>query len=413
MAKKKGKQQQKQPDYKREIRDGSFEELLAESLQPVRTVEIGDEVEATVIGFDKDYIFLDLGTRLDGLLRKLELMRDGQLTVKEGDRITVYITSQRQGVWQCSTRSGSGETSEQKARQIASLVALEEAYTRNTPIEGKVTAVAKGGFEIDVKGVKAFCPISQIDTDYCKNPEDHLNKAYTFEIIQFGEEGSNVVVSRREYLKHEAKKKAEKLWEKLEEGDIYEGTITSVQDFGAFINIGGIEGLLHISEISYERIENARDVLKAGQTLEIAIINIDRQTRKVSFSLKSLMEDPWIAAIKKISVGKEVQGKVVKMKTFGAFIELFPGVVGMIHISRLGTDRRHQHPKEVLNIGDVITMRVLEIDEANRKISLTLEKGELDYSKDLKRLKKEQDKTVESSPSPMANLVDEALKKKE
>lgn len=413
MAKKKGRRQQEQPDYKREVSDDSFAQLLNESIQPVRTVNVGDEVEATVIGFDNDYIFLDLGTRLDGLLRKLELTKQGELTVKEGDKIKVFVTGQKAGVWMCSNRMGSGETSEQKARQIAALTAVEEAYTRNTPIEGKVMETAKSGFEVRVMGLKAFCPLSQIDRGYCDNPEKYLNKSYTFQVVQFDEEIGNIVVSRKEFLDLEVRKQAEKLWKKIEEGAVYKGTIVAVQDFGAFVDIGGIEGLLHISEISYERIENASNVLKVGETVEVAIISIDRQNRKVGFSLKSLMEDPWIGAVKKLAVGGEYQGKVVRMKTFGAFIELFPGVVGMIHISRLGSNRRHQHPKEVLSIGDIVTVRVLELDETNKRISLTMEKEDGDFSEDMKRLKKQQEKSVKSTPTPMSNLVDEALKKEE
>jgi small subunit ribosomal protein S1 len=413
MGKDKSKQQkdQEQPDHKKEISDESFEQLMAESFQPVRKVQVGDEVEATIIGLDNEYIYLDLGTRLDGIVKKEEYMISGELTVDEGDVIKVYISGKRGGVWLCSGRMGSSDANGKQTRQTAALLAIEEAFNNNTPVEGQVVAATKGGFEVEVMGVKTFCPISQIDKSYCDNPEDHLEQMYTFHIIRFEEDGSNVVVSRREYLAQEAEKAAEKLWQKLDENAVYDGKVTAVRDFGAFVDIGGIEGLLHISEISYERLEKAGDAIEAGQEIKVAIKSVNRQMRKVSFSRKALLEDPWIAAAKKLSVGSEIQGKVVRMKTFGAFVELFPGVDGLVHISKLGTDRRHQHPKEVLKIGDMITVRILEIDAENRKISLTMEKEEGDFSGDLARLKKQQDKESKSSPSPMANLVDEALKK--
>jgi len=260
-------------------------------------------------------------------------------------------------------------------------------------------------------GLKAFCPISQIDSKYCKNPDEYLNQTHTFVITRFEEGDGNIVLSRREYLQHEAKKRAEAFWEKIEEGNVYEGTVTAIRNFGVFIDIGGIDGLLHISEISYERIENIEEVLKVGQKMDVAVKSIDRDRRKISLSLKSLMDDPWAAAIKKLSSGGEFKGKVMRMKTFGAFVQLFPGVEGLVHVSRLGTDRRHQHPKEVLKIGDIITVRVLDIDEPNRKISLTMEKEEPDRNEDIKRIRKEQDRTVKSTPTHMSNLFDKALKK--
>jgi small subunit ribosomal protein S1 len=417
MAKKKGRRR-KDEEHKREIRDDSFGQLLNESFVPAKTLEVGEELEAAVIGFDNDYVYLDLGTRLDGAVRRPELMIDGESIVNEGDKVTVFITGQGNGIWHCSCRLASNDAGglsqrDQDPQQIAALKALEEAFNQNLTVEGQVTAITKGGFEVQLMGLKSFCPLSQIDTQYCKNPGEHLDKTYMFKIVQFEESGNNVVISRREYLDLEAKKKAEQMWQQIEEGGVYKGIVTAVRDYGAFVDIGGIEGLLHVSEISYERIQNAGDKLQVGDQLEVAIKNIDRQHRKISLSVKLLMEDPWTTMIKKIKVGKEFQGKVLRMKTYGAFVELFPGVDGMVHISKLGTDRVHRHPKEVLKTGDIITVRVLEIDEDNRKISLTMEKEEGDFSDDLQKLKKDQDQAAKSSPSQMANLVENALKEED
>ena len=417
MAKKKGRRR-KDEEYKREIRDGSFGQMLNESFVPAKTLEVGEEIEASVIGFDNDYVYLDLGTRLDGAVRRQELMIDGELIINEGDNVTVFITGQGTGIWHCSCRltsddAGSISQRDQDPRQMAALKALEEAFNKNLTVEGQVNTVTKGGFEVQLMGLKSFCPLSQIDTQYCKNPAEHLDKIYMFKIVQFEENGNNIVVSRREYLEVEAKKKAEQMWQQIEEGGVYKGTVAAVRDYGAFVDIGGIEGLLHVSEISYERIQKAGDKLQVGDQLDVAIKNIDRQHRKISLSAKELMEDPWTTMIKKIKVGKELQGKVVKLKTYGAFVELFPGVHGMVHISKLGTDRVHKHPKEVLKTGDIITVRVLDIDEDNRKISLTMEKEEGDFSEDLQKLKKDQEQAIKSSHSQMSDLVETALKEED
>lgn len=413
MGKKKSKRFYRKDDssHKREITDDGFAELMDEAFTPVKSISVGDEVEATVIGFDSDNIYLDLGSRLDGIIKKSEYMISGELTIAEGDIITVFINAKRQGAWICSGRLGSSNDNETKTRQTAALMALEDAFNKNASVEGQIVTVTKGGFEVEILGVKTFCPLSHISIGYCDNPEEHLEQLYAFKIIRFEEQGDNIVVSRRELLEQEAAKKAEKLWRELDESRTYEGEITSVKDFGAFIDIGGVEGLLHVSEISHERLNSAEDVLSPGQKIEVTIKNLDRQTRKVSFSRKSLLEDPWDAAIKKLESGGEFQGKVVRMKTFGAFIELFPGVDGMVHVSRLGTGRRHQHPKEVLKAGDIVTVRVVEINEKERKISLTMEKEEGDFSRDLDKLRKQQDKQVKAAPSPMASLFDEAMQK--
>jgi small subunit ribosomal protein S1 len=414
MGRKKSKRFYKHEEstHKKEISDDSFKELMDQPFEPVRAISVGNEVEATVIGFDSDNIYLDLGSRLDGVVKKAEYMISGELTVAEGDVITVFINGKRQGTWLCSGRLGATGEDEKKTRQTAALMALEEAFNKDKAVEGQVVTVTKGGFEVEIMGVKTFCPLSQIDINYCDNPEDHLEQFYAFKIIRFEEQGENIVVSRRELLEHEAAKKAESFWRELDESRTYEGEVTTVLNYGAFVDIGGIEGLLHVSEISYERLKSAEDALTVGEKIEVTIKSLDRQLRKVSFSRKSLLEDPWTAAVKKLSSGAEFQGKVVRMKTFGAFIELFPGVDGLVHVSRLGTGRRHQHPKEVLKIGDIVMVRVMDIDEENRKISLTMEKQEGDFSRDLAKIRKDQDKQVKSAPTHMASLFDEALNKK-
>ncbi len=401
-----------QADHKKEISDESFKQMMSETYKPVRTLEVGEKVDSTVIGFDNDSVFLDMGSRLDGVLKRSELSQTESKNLEEGQTISVLITGRKSGIWQTSRRLGAGDSSGKDTARDAAVVALDDAYKRGIPVEGKISDVNKGGFEVQVMGQKAFCPISQIDKVYCENPNEHLNQTYTFEIIRFEESGRNIVVSRRKYLEKEAEKRAKEIWNEIQEEKVYDGRVTSIQNFGVFVDIGGVEGLLHISEASYDRGVDVTKAYNVGQTLKVSVKHVDWDKRKISFTVKPFLTDPWTAAVSKLSQGGEFQGKVVRMKTFGAFIELFPGVDGMVHVSRLGTDKRHQHPKEVLNLDDIVTVRVMEIDEQNKRISLTMEKEEGDFSADLERLKNEQEKASHDEPTQMSSLFDEALKDK-
>lgn len=391
----------------------SFADMLEASFQKqIRPIEFGNQVEAEVVAIDHENIFLDLGTRVEGVTSKEEFTGIDGLTVKKGDKVTVFVVGKKHGVFQCSKymRSAGSDGNKESSKSIP--FALLDAYERGLPVEGKVKAVIKGGFEVTVMGNKAFCPISQIEKNFCKNPDAHLEKTYTFEVLECKEEGRDIVVGRRDLLAKEAQEKVDRLWQKVELDEVYDGSITSVQPYGAFVDIGGIEGLLHVSEISHERVGDARTVLKEGQILKVAVIELDRDARRMSLSVKIMHKDPWVEAMETLSVGGEYEGKVVRIKPFGAFVELFPGVDGLVHISKLGAGRRVEHPKEVLKPGDTVKVRVLKIEEAEKRISLTMEAPEMDYRQDLARLKHEQEKSSQQQGGTMADLLDEALKDK-
>jgi small subunit ribosomal protein S1 len=391
----------------------SFEDMLAASFKTAPQVKIGEKVEAMVVAIDKENIYLEMGTRVEGFLNKAEFTEDGELTVQEGQKLHVFIVGKSHGIFRCKRYLGDAESESPGIRDESIYLALQDAYENSQRVEGKVKSASKSGFEVLVMGQKAFCPISQIDSNYCDNPDAHLNKGYTFKIIELAEEGKNIVLSRKEVLVEEDEKKAEKLWQHLELGAIYDGTVTAVKNYGAFVDIGGIEGLLHVSEISYSRIEDAQTVLKAGQDLDVEIITIDRDKRKVGFSLKKQLEDPWIEGIKKIAVGKEVLGKVVRLKPYGAFVEIMPGVDGLLHVSQLGTGKRHEHPKEVVKTGEVVKVWIKEIDESKRNISLTMQEPERSYQDDLDKIQQDQDQQVKEKGSHFAGLFDSALEEKD
>ncbi|MCU0276248.1 MAG: S1 RNA-binding domain-containing protein [Acidobacteria bacterium] len=388
----------------------SFADMLKASFRPAARVKVGEVAEGRVIAIGKDGVFLDLGIRAEGMIEREECERHGELTVRPGDVLQVLVTSFRDGIFRCTARLRStGRGDARAAKDSPSLTMLREAHAARIPVEGKVKAVNKGGFDVQVMGQKAFCPISQIERGYCQNPEVHLEKSYSFLISQFEEDGRNIVIGRKELLQAEEKERAQRLWRELEVGQVREGTVTSVHDYGAFVEIGGAEGLLHVSEISFKKVPSAKDVLHSGEKLQVAVIKLDPEAGKISLSVKALLADPWSAAGEKLAAGAELAGRVVHLKPFGAFVELFPGVTGLLHVSRLGTGRRISHPKEILTIDDEVRVRILAVDPLRKTLSLTMEEPEDDFGGELERIKEKQDQELRDTGGAMAGLLDSAI----
>jgi small subunit ribosomal protein S1 len=391
----------------------SFADLLNASVHTSTRIKVGEVAEGKVISIGKENIFLDLGTRAEGMIDREECIHKGQLTIQEGETIQVLVSAFRDGIFHCTSRlHQTGRSDPRQAKDSPTLAMLREAFTAHLPVEGKVKSINKGGFEIHILGQKTFCPISQIEKNYCQNPEIHLDKTYAFFVMQYEEDGRNIVVGRKELLQADELEKTRQRWQELQVGQVHEGTVTSVHDYGAFVNIGDVEGLLHVSEISFQKTQNAQEALHTGQKLNVAIIKLDRETNKISLSLKALQVDPWVEAGEKIAAGKEFSGVVLRLKTFGAFIEMFPGVVGLLHISQLGVTRRVNHPKEILTVGQTVNVRVLSVDLAQKTISLTMEEPEVDYSDELSQLKEKQEEDLKTGSQTMAALLDSAIKKK-
>lgn len=387
----------------------SFAEMFSASIRPVARVKVGEVAEGRIISIGKESVFLDLGVRAEGMIDRGECERQGELTVRTGDVMQVLVTAFRDGIFHCTSRlRQAGRADSRAAKDSPALAMLREAHAARIPVEGKVKAVNKGGFDVQVMGHKAFCPISQIEKNYCQNPETHLEQTYSFLIARFEEGGRNVVLSRRELLQAEERENARRLWQELEVGQTRDGVVTSVHDYGAFVDISGAEGLLHVSEISYQKVQSAKDVLHPGEKLRVAVIKLDPEAGKISLSLKALLADPWTAAGDKLAVDAELPGRVVHMKPFGAFVELFPGVTGLLHVSRLGTGRRIQHPKEVLTIGDEVQVRILAVDLLRKTLSLSMEEREEDIGGELERLKERHERELKDSGGAMAGLFGSA-----
>jgi len=325
----------------------------------------GQKVQAVVVDVSPDSIFLDVGGKSEGFVDRKELEDEtGDVTVKTGDTLDVYFLSAARNEMLFTTKIGGGSTSRAH---------LEEAYRSSIPLEGFIKKEIKGGFEVTVAGnVRTFCPFSQMDIKRISEPEDYIGQHMLFKITEYKENGRNIILSRRIILEEEREEKRELLRETLQEGMTVKGTITSIQKFGAFVDIDGIEGLIPISEIGWSRIEDIREVLSEGQGVEVVIMKLDWEHERFSFSLKQALPDPWETISQRLPVGSSHSGTVVRLTKFGAFVNLAEGIDGLIHISKLGGGRRINHPKEVLEEGQTVEVKIEEADAEQKRLSLAL-----------------------------------------
>ncbi len=345
--------------------EGSFAELFEQSQVGRTALEPGQQIEATVLQISDEWLFLDVGQKGEGVL-DLKEMRDaeGQLKVAVGDRVKVYFVSRKGGELRFTTRLGGGS---------AGTAQLEEAWRSEIPVEGRIEKEIKGGYEVRLPGgVRAFCPFSQSGLRRQEDNSEAIGQSLSFRITQFSEQGRNIVVSHRAILEEERRQQREALKETLKEGMIVSGTVTNIRDFGAFIDIGGIEGLLPISEISYSRIDKIGDVLHVGQQLEVAVKSCDWEKQRFSFSLRDTLADPWGQVETRFPVGSVHSGKVSRLTTFGAFVTLEDGIDGLLHISKIGGEQRIKHPKDVLAAGQQLQVVIEKIDRDEKRISLAI-----------------------------------------
>ncbi|MDY0191728.1 MAG: 30S ribosomal protein S1 [Desulfuromonas sp.] len=350
-------------DHDEELNNEDFAAMLEASMGDTKRLEIGQQTQATVLQIGKDWAFLDIGQKGEGVIEVRELQDEaGELTVAIGDKISAYFMSRAGGEMRFTRSLGGG---------IHGSAQLEEAWRSGIPVDGRVEKEIKGGYEIMLPGnVRAFCPYSQIALRRLNSPEDVIGQSFPVKISQYTEQGRNVVVSRRELLEQEQQAKKEELKKTLKEGDRVSGEVTSIRDFGAFVDIGGIEGLLPISEVSYSRVEDLSALLSVGQKLELIVKRIDWAENKFSFSLRDTLADPWSTAVQDFPVGQQLSGRVSRLAQFGAFVTLAEGIDGLIHISRLGEGKRINHPREVVSVGQEIAVTVEKVDSEQRRISL-------------------------------------------
>ncbi len=337
-------------------------------------IHVGDKIEGKIISIEKDTVFLDTGAKIDGTVDRSELLdENGELPYQTGDSLELYVVSVSENDIHLS-RAMSG---------IGGLNQLKDAFQQEIPIEGKVTATCKGGVHVDLLKHRAFCPISQLDITYVENAEEYTGKTYTFLITRFEEGGKNIVVSRREVLQREQKELQASFFESLATGQSYEGKVTKVMPFGVFIEIApGVEGMVHVSELSWRRVEDPKEIVQEGQILHVKVIDIKPREKKsgyqIGLSVKQIEENPWHTVQEGFSSGDVVEGRVMRCTKFGAFVEIAPGIEGLVHISEMSYTKRVVNPEDIVKPNDLVPVMIKEINPDNRRISLSIRDAEGD-----------------------------------
>jgi small subunit ribosomal protein S1 len=360
------------PEVDTDVSLQDFEALLAgesrdEGASELKSLEPGDTIEGEVVEIGERYLFVHLGGKTEGMATRRQFLdADDELELDIGDTAEFYVLSKRDGEIMLGKHVESGD---------GGLDALERAYDSGAPIQGRVAARNKGGFEVDVMGVSAFCPVSHIDRHNAEDLDVYLNQTFRFKVIEIRDDGRTVVVSRSELLDAESREKAKKTLENLEEGAVVEGVVSNVVDFGAFVDIGGVEGLVHVSELAWSHFDDPRDVVSSGDQVEVKVLDIEEQKKgspRIGLSVKQAKEDPWETVNRELHVGKKVEGTVVRLAPFGAFVEVLPGVDGLVHVSEMSWEKHVRHPREVVQVGQLVTVEVLDIDMIRRRLSLSM-----------------------------------------
>jgi len=354
-------------------RDGQEEESFAELLESYtrdrqEDLKVGDKISAEIISIGRDAVFVDTGSKIDGIVPKAELLDDGEeLPYAIGDSLDLYVVAAGESRIELSPGLAG----------IGGLMHLEEAWKDNTPIDGVVEDRCKGGFNVNVLGKRAFCPISQIDLRYVEDPNEYIGNTYQFEIKTFEDQGRNIVVSRRDILQAEAEKASEAFYEDAVVGTVFHGKVTRVESYGAFVELlPTIEGMVHVSELSWSRTVKPADILKVGDPVTVRLLEVQRvetsRRLKISLTVRQMSEDPWNSVEEQLKSGDKVTGRVVRCADFGAFVELKPGIDGLIHISEMSYTKRVLKPDDVVSEGEAVAVVVKDIDVGRRRISLSL-----------------------------------------
>jgi small subunit ribosomal protein S1 len=336
-----------------------------ESRMPER-LDPGQKIRTTVISISGEMVYVDLGGKSEGVIDLGEFQKeDGMTSVREGQEIEAYFLSVQNGAKRLTTRL--------RGHSTLDVAEIRDAFHAAIPVTGKVKSAIKGGYEVTVAGVRCFCPFSQMDLKVSKDSDLYLGQTFSFKVLEYENDGRNIVLSRRALLQEERQAQIERFKETLTVGMELKGTVRSVQNFGAFVDLGSVDGLIPSSEIGWDRAERPENVLAVGQEVTARIIGIDWAKNRLTLSLKAMQDDPWQTGADRYSVDDRVKGVIVRLAPFGAFVNLEPGIDGLIHISQLGAGRHVHHPKEVVEVGQVVEPYVLAVDKQNRKISLSLE----------------------------------------
>ncbi len=351
----------------------SFAALFEASISGGEFGKEGEIVQGTVVAVQRDNVIIDIGGKSEGMIALSEFDDgSGQVNVKAGDRIDVYIESREND-------DGLVTLSKEKADKMKVWDEISGACERDELIEGTISQRVKGGLSVTIKGgVKAFLPGSQVDLRPIRNLDKLIGQTYQFKVIKFNKKRGNIVLSRRVLLEKERDEQKMKTLETLEEGKVVRGVIKNLTEYGAFVDLGGIDGLLHITDMSWGRVNHPEELFKVGDEVTVKILKYDPEKERVSLGLKQTQEDPWSHAEEAFPPGKKVHGKVMSITDYGAFVELEPGVEGLIHVSEMSWTKKVKHPSKLLEVGQELDCQVLEVDAKSKRISLGLKQLEPD-----------------------------------
>jgi len=342
--------------------ENSFAELFEQSMVKTERFQPGQLVELTIEAITDENIFLQLGGKSEGVLDRAELNdEEGNLKVAAGDTIQVYFLEAKNGEMRFTTRL---------AGENAGTAMLESAWQNQIPVEGKVEKEIKGGYEIKIGDTRAFCPYSQMGLRRAEEGESFVGRRLTFLIQEYKDHGRSILVSNRVIEQEAQQTIIEELKKTLKEGQSIRGTIVRIQDFGAYVDIGGMQALLPISEISLERVTDITQVLSVGQEIEARILKLDWQANRMSLSRKALLADPWVNAATKYPVNSRHEGTVTRTADFGIFVALEPGLDGLLHVSELGGDGRRLDARKLAKVGDKMSVQILDVNVKDRRIAL-------------------------------------------
>ncbi|MFN9489395.1 MAG: 30S ribosomal protein S1 [Betaproteobacteria bacterium] len=341
----------------------SFAALFEESLSR-KEMRIGEVITAEVIRVDDNFVVVNAGLKSESYVPAEEFRNDrGEIEVKSGDFVSVAIES---------LEDGYGETrlSRDKAKRLAAWMALEDALEKGNIVEGVITGKVKGGLTVMINGIRAFLPGSLVDTRPVKDTTPYENKQMEFKVIKLDRKRNNVVVSRRAVLEASQGEERAKLLETLREGLTVKGIVKNITDYGAFVDLGGIDGLLHITDLAWRRVKHPSEMLSVGDEVTAKVLKFDQEKNRVSLGMKQLGEDPWVGLSRRYPPKTRLFGKVSNLTDYGAFVEIEPGIEGLVHVSEMDWTNKNVHPSKVVQLGDEVEVMVLEIDEDRRRISL-------------------------------------------
>lgn len=343
----------------------SFAQLFEESLKEIET-RPGSIVRGVVVAIDKDVVLVDAGLKSESAIPAEQFKNaQGELEIQVGDEVDVVLDA---------VEDGFGETllSREKAKRHEAWITLEKAYEDAETVTGVINGKVKGGFTVELNGIRAFLPGSLVDVRPVRDTLHLEGKELEFKVIKLDQKRNNVVVSRRAVIESENSAERDQLLENLQEGMEVKGIVKNLTDYGAFVDLGGVDGLLHITDMAWKRVKHPSEIVNVGDEINVKVLKFDRERTRVSLGLKQLGEDPWVAIAKRYPEGTKLTGRVTNLTDYGCFVEIEEGVEGLVHVSEMDWTNKNIHPSKVVNVGDVVEVMVLDIDEERRRISLGL-----------------------------------------